>query len=325
MDPENKPRVDKLPHQRLRNVATALLELHPLHSSPLAPLPPSASPIRIVCVSDTHNTQPDLPEGDILIHAGDLTEYGSFDEIQTQLTWLSSQPHRYKLMVAGNHELLLDEAFLRMHPERLYGEIKRMEDLEWGSVHYLCESSVTLDLEMPQNGSRDPSQPETRRLTVFGSPWTPQHGTAAFQYRRGRTEDRWAHRIPSNADIVITHGPPRYHLDGRNSHHQGCPSLGRELIRVRPRLVVFGHIHISYGREDVVLDGIQRTYEAILNDWSRWEALVWMAMRVLGARISRCLRCRKGMGKEKCTTFVNASAVGGTKHELRNRPIVVDF
>lgn len=59
-------------------------------------------PIRIVCVSDTHNLQPELPDGDILLHAGDLTVHGTFDEIQAQLTWLDGQSHRFKIVIAGN-------------------------------------------------------------------------------------------------------------------------------------------------------------------------------------------------------------------------------
>ncbi|CCF46674.1 Ser/Thr protein phosphatase, partial [Colletotrichum higginsianum] len=35
---------------------------------------------RFVCVSDTHNTAVKLPKGDVLIHAGDLTNQGSYPE-----------------------------------------------------------------------------------------------------------------------------------------------------------------------------------------------------------------------------------------------------
>jgi 3',5'-cyclic AMP phosphodiesterase CpdA len=53
-------------------------------------------PISLVCISDTHNThhaQPHLPEGDILIHAGDLTQSGTDDELDDALAWLNSHPH----------------------------------------------------------------------------------------------------------------------------------------------------------------------------------------------------------------------------------------
>lgn len=36
---------------------------------------------RFVCISDTHNCTVKLPPGDVLIHAGDLTNQGSFSEV----------------------------------------------------------------------------------------------------------------------------------------------------------------------------------------------------------------------------------------------------
>lgn len=38
--------------------------------------------IRFVCVSDTHNQTVKLPKGDVLIHAGDLTNQGTFSEVR---------------------------------------------------------------------------------------------------------------------------------------------------------------------------------------------------------------------------------------------------
>src|ERR1700743_3098334 len=59
-----------------------------------------ANAVSIICVSDTHNTQPEVPEGDVLIHAGDLTQSGSVEELQAALAWLRAQPHPHKLVVA---------------------------------------------------------------------------------------------------------------------------------------------------------------------------------------------------------------------------------
>jgi hypothetical protein len=38
---------------------------------------------RIVCISDTHNSTVRLPKGDVLIHAGDLTNQGSYSEVRS--------------------------------------------------------------------------------------------------------------------------------------------------------------------------------------------------------------------------------------------------
>lgn len=226
----DKPRVIKIPGRRLRDAATTLLNLHPLHSSSssLSSSVPSTSSIRIVCISDTHNTQPDIPLGEILIHAGDLTENGSFDELQEQLAWLSRQPHRNKIVVAGNHDVLLDDAFLEKYPERKYGDSRTMQDLDWGDVHYLRDSSITLDVAVTTTTAQGGEPNNTRILTIYGSPQTPQYGISAFQYPRG--QDIWTNNIPSNTDVVIAHGPPRLHLDKRDVHSAGCRILRKKLL-----------------------------------------------------------------------------------------------
>jgi 3',5'-cyclic AMP phosphodiesterase CpdA len=62
----------------------------------------------VVCVSDTHNSQAALPDGDVLIHAGYLTQSGSMKELKATVDWLRAQPHPNKIVVAGNHDLCLD-------------------------------------------------------------------------------------------------------------------------------------------------------------------------------------------------------------------------
>ena len=52
---------------------------------------------RFVCISDTHSREYPIPEGDVLIHAGDLTRHGSSDEVYSAISWLASLPHHVKL------------------------------------------------------------------------------------------------------------------------------------------------------------------------------------------------------------------------------------
>lgn len=56
---------------------------------------------RIVCISDTHNQTPKLPAGDVLIHAGDLTNQGSLSELQKTVGWLERADFEVKIVVAG--------------------------------------------------------------------------------------------------------------------------------------------------------------------------------------------------------------------------------
>lgn len=308
--------------QRKRRLAEALLKRLP-PSTPSTPI--TAVPvIKVVCISDTHNKTPVLPAGDILIHAGDLTETGSFAEVQAGLNWLSSQPHRYKILIAGNHDVLLDDEFLERYPERRYGQAETKADLDWGGVIYLEDESVTLDFpvhELPNGTNEGPAgKTATRSLTVFGSPWTPQYGISAFQYRPD-CHSHWADRLASQTpDILVTHGPPKLHLDSRDFYRAGCPYLTEEVNRIRPRLVVFGHIHAAYGREDVVLDGAREAYDQILIGWGGWATVLRMGFLVLWAKVEDIFGRR-----QKSTAFVNAAVVGGPSNELRNPPVVVEL
>jgi calcineurin-like phosphoesterase family protein len=193
-------------------------------------------------------TQPPLPPGDLLLHAGDLSIVGSQAEIQEQLNWLSSQPHTHKIVIAGNHDVLFDPAFLEANPVRKFmNPDAKASGLNLGSVIYLQDESVTLKLA---KGGVE------RELKIYGSPKTPQYGSSAFQVPP--TQDVWSGKAPEETDILLTHGPPRNHLDG--GLRAGCINLAREVMRVRPRVVLFGHVHAGYGIEEVRLDRVRSLY-----------------------------------------------------------------
>jgi len=68
-------------------------------------------PVRIVCISDTHGQHAKLsvPAGDVLIHAGDFMPFGDTPkEIVDFNHWLGKQPHRFKVVIAGNHDLMFE-------------------------------------------------------------------------------------------------------------------------------------------------------------------------------------------------------------------------
>ena len=62
-----------------------------------------SSTVSIACVSDTHNDDcSDLvPDADIFIHAGDLTDHGTLDEFKQAFDWIAALPHAVKIVVAG--------------------------------------------------------------------------------------------------------------------------------------------------------------------------------------------------------------------------------
>ncbi|QRV94578.1 Cdc2 cyclin-dependent kinase [Ceratobasidium sp. AG-Ba] len=201
---------------------------------------PTLAPIRIVCISDTHNAEPVIPDGDILIHAGDLVSRGTADELRKAAEWISSLPHSVKLVIGGNHDLGLD-AKIRENGRN------SVEDplIDWLSlgITYLEHSSTTISVN-------------NRELRVFGSPFTPEFGRGAFQYPQARllperAREVWEH-IPLDTDILVTHGPPLGHLDMTSRGVlAGCSALRDRLWEVRPVLHVFGHIHEGKGRKTV--------------------------------------------------------------------------
>jgi Icc-related predicted phosphoesterase len=178
--------------------------------------------MRIVCLSDTHNLHDRIrvPEGDLLLHAGDATNRGTEKEVSAFTDWLAAQPHRHKVVVAGNHDFLFERqpGVARAH---VHGAV------------YLQDDAV-----------------EIEGIRIWGSPWQPEFYDWAFNLPRGAAlREKWD-LIPEGTDVLITHGPPQGVRDGVDGRPEGCADLLEAVRRVRPRLHLFGHIHEGYGREE---------------------------------------------------------------------------
>ncbi|KAI9820349.1 MAG: hypothetical protein M1827_005971 [Pycnora praestabilis] len=228
----------------LKFLVRHLYALFLLLQGPPYHIPVHKKPIRVVCISDTHCKTGLVPDGDLLIHAGDLTEAGTVQQIQAQIDWLQSLPHAEKIVIAGNHDAYFDPA------SRSRSDEGRM--LSWGEIQYLQNSSVTL--VFPEHNNR--------HLNIYGAPQIPICGGSNFAFQYGRHADPWSQSIPQETDILVTHTPPRYHLDN-TSTALGCQLLLKEIWRVQPKLHVFGHIHAGHGKEKVFWDEGQKAYERV--------------------------------------------------------------
>lgn len=192
--------------------------------------------MKLVLISDTHTMHDklSLPEGNVLVHAGDMALEGSTKEVQSALDWLNKQAFKHIVAIAGNH----DWAFARRH----------RNELDFGRVIYLENNSVEID-----------------GLKFWGSPVTPWFCDWAFNVHRGYQIRQYWKSIPDDVDVLITHGPPHGILDQsepyHNSDHLGCEELAARLLVLedRPRVHVFGHIH---GGRGMVHTGNQRHYNA---------------------------------------------------------------
>jgi predicted phosphodiesterase len=263
--------------------------------------------LKVVCISDTHGADVSLPDGDLLLHAGDLTGNGTFKQIQAALDWLSRQPHEHKVIIAGNHDGLLDKQFVASHPDQYPGETRGEADFNWGSLTYLKDSSVTLGFH---NG---------RSLKVFGSPWTCR--TRGFGV--GIDDDIWNGKIPNGTDILLSHGPPFGHLDSTELGNRGSKSLLKELNRAQPKLVVYGHIHEGYGQELLRLEDSDSTRREKLKGPGMLESLFDML-----STSKPCKVHKKKPSARRTTLLVNAavpkpSSKEAREGQIRNKPIVV--
>lgn len=196
--------------------------------------------MKIVFISDTHDLHDrmiaPIPDGDILIHAGDATMLGRMNEIAAFGVWFRSLPHKYKIFVAGNHDWMFQKnRFMakQLLNNGLIGGERRDE------IIYLEDNMVTVE-----------------GLKIYGSPWQPTFFDWAFNLDRGEAIKRMWDLIPEGLDILITHGPPMG-INDQISAHLGSEHLGDEELmaaveRVKPKMHVFGHIHGGYGQTKYV-------------------------------------------------------------------------
>lgn len=266
--------------------------------------------VRIVCISDTHAKKVPIPSGDILIHAGDLANQGTAAEIQDQVDWIASLPHHHKIVISGNHDSFFDP--------RSRHAFDKTESIDFKGIHYLQHSSVTLAFPQAAN----------RQLTFYGAPQIPECGPDDFAFQYPRQQDAWSDTIPALTDILITHSPPRHHLD--LPHGMGCGFLLREVWRVRPKIHVFGHVHAGYGRESVFWDEAQTAYERVCarNDAGVFkdclDPFAWLEVaRVAWYGIKGILWSQIWRGQHAGTLMINASLTYRSTGQLKNPPQII--
>lgn len=161
--------------------------------------------MNICLISDTHGHTPDLPLADLLIHCGDIC--GTF-------SWFLDQPHRYKLLIPGNHDERLAS---KNYPEAL-------------DPYLLLDRTV-----------------EIEGIRIHGSPWTPPFGRWWFMEPEAKLGERYS-KVTGPIDILATHGPAYGKLDLTiGSEHAGSRALRDLGKRLKPALHVHGHIHESGG------------------------------------------------------------------------------
>lgn len=171
--------------------------------------------MNILHISDTHGLHRQLtklPDADIIIHSGDITENGNEEEAFDFINWLCDLPYKYKVFIAGNHDICL------------FGE--KLSGLD-ENCYYLYGESVTIE-----------------GLKIHGIPYFVNEV-------RNEKLSKMISEIPLDTDILITHCPPLGVLDDANGSYDGVLSLLQKVDEVNPKLHLFGHTHNQNGTQKI--------------------------------------------------------------------------
>ncbi len=173
--------------------------------------------IKVAAVSDTHGKYYPINPVDLLLVAGDVTNYGGLGE------FLKFRAHLLKwrlyipkiILVPGNHDMMFQE--------------------DEGYTRALLDD-LLIDEEYTYKGFK-----------FYGHPWTVEFGKWAFM--DNVVLDTKAAMIPEGLDVLISHGPPFGLLDKTNSGWNAGDEYLRDAINIKkPRYHVFGHIHEAAGQ-----------------------------------------------------------------------------
>ena len=372
--------------------------------------------VRVVCISDTHNQTPArLPPGDVLIHAGDLTNSGTYKELSRAAEWLRNlKGYEYKIVIPGNHDLGLDRSWVEdfgyeigvgLKEEECLGEDRKTweecvelflgeeardrgvvyigpapEDYDhsggsrWGDSDVEGITEMEGESKEVEGEVRIPGKMKELRLsngvklTVWGCPaiqriMRPDLSEQEISARRGSStnstndcirprrrwafgystplsleESCWADIPASGIDILVTHTPPKYHLDSHDSSSLpipgassggpsavlagleratffGCEFLRQALWRTRPRLHVFGHVHEGRGAQVVRWDTDSK--------WIRWrEGRVVEWIEPWGGKMSLVDLTGRGRGRAQDWKVVvdEGKGVGGEAEKRNSQP-----
>lgn len=182
----------------------------------------------ILHLSDTHSKHRSLQNlqfADVIIHSGDMSFAGSEDEVTDFIEWFGALPYKYKIFIAGNHDDCLFGANIDGLPENCF---------------YLCNLGITIE-----------------GVKFYGVPMFMEDAMSGDY-------DKNIQKIPNDTDVLITHQPPYCILDSSANINYGDRNLLQIVLKIQPKLHLFGHVHDAYGIEKN--DNILFVNAAILNE-----------------------------------------------------------
>ena len=192
---------------------------------------------KICALSDLHGHLPKIEPCELVLLVGDIVPLNiQFDNVESTLwfldeftKWIDSLPCDEVIMVAGNHDKLIERASFIIHAVESKTNFK-LTYLSGTTYEY-----VTKNLE---------------HYKIYGSPFCHKFGNWAFMHDESYLEGLYS-QVPSDIDIWLTHDTPKIgNLDllppslwNKESLHAGGESLAKAIQTKQPKLVVCGHLH----------------------------------------------------------------------------------
>jgi uncharacterized protein len=215
------------------------------------------SRMRILTISDIHGQYEEfnlekLPEADVILVAGDLTNFGM------------RPPFSYRLQAERELEMARDW-FERLHahcPRILWvqgnHDIDMPDDFLEPFAQNIRDQSIVLEFDDQSISVRGVSltcafdKPHLAQQWAFTT-INPLADSSAFDF--------------GYHDIIVSHGPPLNCLDRTKfGQHIGSPALQKHVLEFQPKLVVCGHVHEAAG--------VQALGQSIVvNSARRWHCL----------------------------------------------------
>lgn len=202
--------------------------------------------MRIAALSDLHGWLPEIPECDVVVFAGDICADGYLGK------WARHHPR-----VQG---IWMEEKFLP-YLEKWKHRFTHAVGT-WGNHDYLGKNPT----DYPDHGPFDVVVDDYLKIgMVVGepfkfwfSPWS--HTFMDWCWMLSPEDLAKKHAlIPSDVDILVSHAPPFGYGDEADEYdgygnptgkriHVGEPSLLEAINRIKPKLVICGHIHGGFGK-----------------------------------------------------------------------------
>ncbi len=187
----------------------------------------------IDCIGCLHGFFPVLQGGDVLIITGDLTPSDKLEQYLEFNLWLKKQDYDIKIVIGGNHDMLLEKGI----------DCKISDDYIALIKPILAEKTIYLE----NSGT------EYKGLKFWGTPhslWFDRinpHCTA-FTGHEDELKEKYD-LIPNDIDILVSHSPPFNILDHNdNDFPCGSTSLKDVIDRINPKLFICSHIHEQGGK-----------------------------------------------------------------------------